>query len=107
MDLNRLYKGGSTTVGQQQSFMVASPRPRQSRRRWGNSLGARLPAAISREAGPQDNQTVELTVVAEGVLIRPVEPRFTLAERLAAFAPMKGEATEVMAWDPVGVEAIE
>ena len=46
-------------------------------------------------------------MVAEGVLIRPVELRFTLAERLAAFAPMKGEATEVMAWDPVGAEAIE
>jgi len=35
----------------------------------------RLPAAISREAGLQANQTVELTVVAEGVLIRPLEPR--------------------------------
>ena len=44
-------------------------------RRWGNSLGVRLPAAISREAGLQSNQTVALTVVAEGVLIRLVEPR--------------------------------
>jgi antitoxin component of MazEF toxin-antitoxin module len=35
----------------------------------------RLPAAISREAGLQANQTVALSVVAEGVLIRPVEPR--------------------------------
>lgn len=94
-------------VDQQQGFIVASARPRQSLRRWGNSLGVRLPAAISREAGLQDNQTVELRVVAEGVLIRPVEPRLTLAERLAAFAPMEGEATEAMAWDPVGAEAIE
>ena len=94
-------------MDQQQGSKVASPRPRQSLRRWGNSLGVRLPAAISREAGLQDNQTVELTVVAEGVLIRPVEPRLTLAERLAAFAPMEGQATEVMAWDPVGAEAIE
>jgi antitoxin MazE len=94
-------------MGQQQGSMVASSRPRQSLRRWGNSLGVRLPAAISRKAGLQDNQTVELTVVAEGVLIRPVEPRLTLAERLAAFAPMEGEATEGMAWDPVGAEAIE
>jgi len=62
----------------------------------GNSRGVRLPAAISREAGLQANQTVELTVVAEGVLIRLVEPRLTLAERLAAFAPMEGEATEEM-----------
>jgi antitoxin MazE len=62
-------------MDRQQGSMVASPRPRQSLRRWGNSLGVRLPAAISREAGLQDNQTVELTVVAEGALIRPVEPR--------------------------------
>ena len=103
MGLNRMFK----LVDQQQGSMVASPRPRQSLRRWGNSLGVRLPAAICREAGLQDNQTVELRVVAEGVLIRPVEPRLTLAERLAAFAPMEGEATEAMAWDPVGAEASE
>ncbi len=30
-----------------------------------------------------------------GLLIRPVEPRLTLAERLAADAPMEGEATEL------------
>jgi antitoxin component of MazEF toxin-antitoxin module len=50
-----------------------------------------LPAAICREAGLQDNQTVELrVVVAEGVLIRPLEPRLTLAERLAASVPDRG-----------------
>ena len=50
----------------------------------------RLPAVICREAGLQDNQTVELRVVAEGVLIRPLEPRLTLAERLAASVPDRG-----------------
>ena len=78
-------------VDQQSGSMVASPRPRQSLRRWGNSLGVRLPAAISREAGLQDNQTVELRVVAEGVLIRPLEPRLTLAGRLAAWVPDRGD----------------
>ena len=51
----------------------------------------RLPAAICREAGLQDNQTVELRVVAEGVLIRPLEPRLTLAERLEAWVPDGGD----------------
>ena len=51
----------------------------------------RLPAVICREAGLQDNQTVELRVVAEGVLIRPLEPRLTLAERLAAWVPDGGD----------------
>ena len=57
----------------------------------------RLPAVICREAGLQDNQTVELRVVAEGVLIRPLEPRLTLAERLAAWVPDRG--------DGIGIDA--
>jgi antitoxin MazE len=50
---------------------------------------------------------VELKVVADGVLIRPVQPRLSLAERLATYTPMEGEATEAMAWDPIGTEVIE
>ena len=86
---------------------MAAASSRQALRRWGNSLGVRLPAAVSREAGLHDNQTVELRVTAEGVLIRPVEPRRSLAERLTAYTPMEGEPTEAMAWNPVGAEAIE
>jgi antitoxin MazE len=54
---------------------MAAPHPRQALRRWGNSLGVRLPAAIAREADLRVDQTVELKVVADGVLIRPVQPR--------------------------------
>ena len=86
---------------------MAAPLPRQNLRRWGNSLGVRLPAAIAKEAGLRDDQTVELKVVAEGVLIRPVQPRLSLAERLAAYAPMPNEPTEAMAWEPTGAEVIE
>jgi antitoxin MazE len=67
----------------------------------------RLPAAIARKARLHDNQTVELKVVADGVLIRPVQSRFSLAERLAGYTPMEGEATEAMAWDPIGTEVIK
>ncbi len=86
---------------------MARQLPRQDLRRWGNSLGVGLPAAIARQARLHDNQTVELKVVADGVLIRPVQPRLSLAERLAAYTPMAGEATEAMAWDPIGTEVIE
>ncbi|MBM5817577.1 MAG: AbrB/MazE/SpoVT family DNA-binding domain-containing protein [Cyanobacteria bacterium K_Offshore_surface_m2_239] len=78
---------------------MATQFPRQDLRRWGNSLGVRLPAAIAREARLHDNQTVELKVVAEGVLIRPVQPRSSLAERLATYVPMPDE--------PTGAEVIE
>ncbi|MFM9047540.1 MAG: AbrB/MazE/SpoVT family DNA-binding domain-containing protein [Cyanobium sp.] len=86
---------------------MATQLPRQDLCRWGNSLGVRLPAAIAREAGLHDNQTVELKVVAEGVLIRPVQPRLSLAERLATYVPMPDEPTEAMGWEPTGVEVIE
>lgn len=83
---------------------MATDAPRQSLRRWGNSLGVRLPAAIARQAHLQDSQTVELTVVEEGVLIRPIASRPSLAERLAAYTPTPGEPVETMAWPPVGAE---
>ena len=86
---------------------MAAPLPRQDLRRWGNSLGVRLPVAIARQAGLNDNQTVELSVVREGVLIRPVAPRLSLAARLEAYRPMPGEPSEAMAWDPIGAEGTE
>lgn len=81
--------------------------PRQALRRWGNSLGVRLPAAIARAARLQANQWVQVEAVAEGVLIRPVEPRPSLAERLAAYGPMAGEPVEAMDWPAIGAEVAD
>lgn len=80
---------------------------RQAVRRWGNSLGVRLPAAIVREAHLLEDQPVELTVVEEGILIRPARPRLSLAERLERYRPMEAEATEMLAWQPIGAEVVE
>lgn len=87
-------------------LMAATP-SRQALRRWGNSLGIRLPASIAREAQLQEDQAVELSVVEGGVMIRPVQRRLSLAERLAAYEPMAGEPTEAMAFHPHGAEVIE
>jgi len=81
------------------------PPSRQALRRWGNSLGVRLPVAIARAARLCEDQDVELTVVDDGVLIRPVQRRLSLEQRLEAYVPMADEPTEAMAWDAVGVEA--
>ena len=86
---------------------MTSAFPRQALRRWGNSLGVRSPAAIAREARLHDNQTVELTVVEQGVLIRPIERRLSLAERLAAYEPLPDEPVEALAWEPIGAEVSE
>ena len=85
---------------------MAAPHPRQALRRCSNSLGVRLPAAIAKAAGLRDGLTVERKVVAKAVLIRPVQPRLSLADRLAAYAPMPNEPTEAMAWEPTGAEVI-
>lgn len=85
---------------------MAAPHPRQALRRWGNFLGVRLPAAIGKEAGLRDDQTVERKVVADGVLIGPVQPRLSLADRLAASAPMPTDPTEAISWKPTGAEVI-
>jgi antitoxin MazE len=62
---------------------------------------------IAREAQLQVDQAVELSVVEGGVMIRPVQQRLSLAERLEAYEPMAGEPTEAMAFRPVGAEGIE
>ena len=72
----------------------------------GQFPGSRLPAAIAKAAGLRDDQTVERKVVAKAVLIRPVQLRISLAERLAAYAPMPNEPTEAMAWEPTSAEVI-
>jgi len=83
---------------------MASATSHQALRRWGNSLGVRLPVAIAREAHLLEDQQVELSVVKEGVLIRPLKPRLTLDERLTTYRPMETEPIEAMAWEPIGSE---
>jgi len=86
---------------------MASATSHQALRRWGNSLGVRLPVAITREAHLLEDQQVELTVVEDGVLIRPLRRRLTLEERLATYQRMEAEPVEAMAWEPIGSELHE
>ena len=46
-------------------------------------------------------------VVEEGILIRPAREHLSLKARLSRYRPMEAEATELMAWDPIGSEAVE
>ena len=64
-------------------------------KRWGNSLGLCLPAAIAREAHLQVNQRVRVAIEAGQVVVTPVAAApLTLAQRLTSFDPTKrgGEA---------------
>jgi antitoxin MazE len=70
----------------------------------GNSLAARIPAAIARSAHFEVGQEVEVTTDEIGVTVKPVGPRkLTLAEKLAKFDPaMRGG--EAMATGRIGAE---
>ena len=55
---------------------------------WGNSLAARIPAAVARSAHFVVGQPVEVSAADDGVLVKRIgSPKLTLAQKLAAFEP--------------------
>lgn len=73
-------------------------------KRWGNNLGVRLPAAVTREAHLQVDQRVRVAVKSGQVIITPVaEAPLTLAQRLAQFDPAR-HGGEAMASATLGAE---
>jgi antitoxin MazE len=75
-------------------------------KRWGNSLGVRLPAAVARAARLHADQRVRVTVEDGRVVIVPVAPaRPSLEERLACFDAAR-HGGEAMASGHVGAERV-
>lgn len=73
-------------------------------KRWGNSLGVRLPAAVAREAHLRVDQRVRVSVEGEQVVITPVtDASLTLEQRLARFDPVR-HGGELMATNTIGAE---
>lgn len=73
-------------------------------KRWGNSLGVRLPAVIVRAARLTAHQRVRITVEDGRVIITPQGGKaLSLAERLALFDPSV-RGGEVMASPAIGCE---
>jgi antitoxin MazE len=73
-------------------------------KRWGNSLGVRLPAAIAKAANLHVNQRVHIAVEGGRVVIEPAEKgRLTLAERLAVY-DVSLHGGEVMVTEQLGAE---
>ena len=71
---------------------------------WGNSLAVRIPAAVARSARFKVGQPVEVSAQDSNVLVRAIgEPRLTLAQKLAAFDPVR-HAGEAMVTGRVGKE---
>jgi antitoxin MazE len=73
-------------------------------RRWGNSLGVRLPVAVSNEAHLQLDQQVRIVVEDGHVVILPItEVPMTLEQRLELFDSAR-HGGEVMATKAIGAE---
>jgi antitoxin MazE len=75
-----------------------------SLKKWGNSMGVRLPAAVAREARLQIDQRVRISVEDRAVVIRPIrDEELTLEQRLERFDPAR-HGGEVMPTQAVGME---
>jgi len=74
-------------------------------KRWGNSLGVRLPVAVASKAHLHLDQQVRIGVVDGHVVITPVtaEGDMTLEQRLERFDPLR-HGGEVMAATAIGAE---
>lgn len=52
-------------------------------RRWGNSLGLRIPKALAEAAAVGEGSSVDLSVLQGEIVVRSVARRYDLAELLA------------------------
>ncbi len=55
--------------------------------KWGNSLALRIPQAVARQIHVKEGDTVELSVGAGSLTIKPAVEHPTLDELLAAVSP--------------------
>jgi antitoxin MazE len=74
-------------------------------KRWGNSLGVRLPSAIAREAHLHIDQKVKLSIVDHQIILSPVlENPLSLEDRLAKFDPKRHGGESMVTTEPLGSE---
>ncbi len=74
-------------------------------KKWGNSLGVRLPAVIAREAHLHSDQRVRLSIIDKQIILTPiVNEKLTLEERLANFDPIVHGGEVMSVSEPIGVE---
>lgn len=73
-------------------------------KKWGNSLGVRLPSAVVKAVGLRKDQLVSVRVEEQQVIISPVpENEPSLEERLAQYDPRR-HGGEVMVASAIGAE---
>ena len=56
---------------------------------WGNSLGIRLPKAITEQVNLQEGVTVSISTEGDKIILSPTKPKYTLDELLKDVIPEK------------------
>jgi antitoxin MazE len=74
--------------------------------KWGNSLGLRLPKALTAEIGVSDGQKVEIRAEGGRLIVEPVRATYTWAQMMENVTPeAMGEAFD---WgEDVGRERVD
>lgn len=72
--------------------------------KWGNSLAVRIPHVFASEIGFKENSEVEITVLDNQLIVKPVaKPDYTLEELVARITP-ENKHGEIDFGPPVGKE---
>jgi antitoxin MazE len=74
-------------------------------RKWGNSLGLRIPRAFASEAQVEDGSIVDVSVENGCLQIRPIRSRRFLLRELLKGVNRQNLHTEISSGGPVGREA--
>lgn len=78
--------------------------------KWGKNLAVRFPGEIVKAAGLKDGERVQIEARDGDIVMRRVQPRFTLEELFKGKRPKQWRAAyaEAFDWGPdVGREAVE
>ena len=70
-------------------------------KKWGNSLGVRIPQALAASLGVTENMIVDLAIDGEVITIKPCYPKVTLKE-LVSRITTKNPHTETEWGEPTG-----
>lgn len=74
-------------------------------KRWGNSLGVRLPAAVAKKAHLHVDQRVKVSVEGDYVVISPLQDKpQTLEQRLAQYDPKRHGGEQMTTTQVLGAE---
>ena len=74
-------------------------------KKWGNSLGVRLPAVIAREVNLKTDQSVKMTVQDKQIIIKSVSDKpLTLKQRLENFDPARHGGEAIIVGERLGAE---